>query len=72
MPFMIKMSVITIIITISYGGLTELLQKHVFINRYGCIFDFIADAIGCILGTIAFFFIHKKKIKKIEKSDNNI
>jgi VanZ family protein len=47
--------------TISYGALTEILQKYIFINRYGSLYDFLADAIGCLLGTIVFFLFIKKK-----------
>ena len=59
-----KAFLLTLLLSISYGAFTELLQKHVFINRYGSIYDFLADAIGCLLGVIAFFFYFKKKIKK--------
>ncbi len=59
-----KALLLTLLLSISYGAFTELLQKHVFINRYGSIYDFLADAIGCLLGVIAFFFYFKKKIKK--------
>ncbi len=51
--------------SIAYGGLTEFMQKYVFTNRYGSIFDFIADTIGCILGIIFFLFIVQKKLKKM-------
>lgn len=51
-------------LTISYGALTELMQKHIFINRYGSYFDFLADSIGCVLGVSVFCFYLKKKIKK--------
>ncbi|HKL02256.1 MAG TPA: VanZ family protein [Cryomorphaceae bacterium] len=40
------------IIGIAYGGLTELLQDWIFPSRYASITDFIADAIGMILGTL--------------------
>jgi len=56
-----KAFLLTLIISISYGGLTELLQKYVFINRFGSVFDFLADAIGCVLGIIVFYFIYRKK-----------
>jgi VanZ family protein len=59
-----KAFLLSFILTVTYGGLTELLQKYVFINRYGSILDFYADAIGCILGIIVFFFCYKKKLKK--------
>lgn len=52
---------LTLLLSISYGGLTELLQKYIFINRYCSVYDFIADAIGCVLGVIVFFCCFKKK-----------
>ena len=60
------------LISILYGGLTELLQKYLFINRYGSLYDFIADTIGCVIGIIIFHFLVQKKIKKITKSESNI
>ena len=68
-----KKLIITItLISILYGGLTELMQKYVFINRYCSVFDFLADTLGCIIGTFFFTFIMQKKLKKIKKSDVNI
>ena len=60
------------LISILYGGLTELLQKYLFINRYCSLYDFIADTIGCVIGIIIFHFLVQKKIKKITKSESNI
>ena len=54
------------LISILYGGLTELLQKYLFINRYCSLYDFIADIIGCFLGIILFHFLVQKKLKKSE------
>ena len=67
-----KILITTSIFTISYGALTEILQKHLFVRRYGCIYDFIADVIGCLIGIIIFIFYYKKKIKKIRNSGSNI
>ena len=50
-----KSFLLTLLLSVSYGALTELMQKYVFINRFGSIYDFIADAIGCVLGAIVFF-----------------
>lgn len=36
----------------AYGGLTELLQGWVFPSRFASVADFIADALGMILGTL--------------------
>ena len=60
-PTQKKSYLLTLLLSISYGALTEILQKYIFINRYGSIYDFIADAIGCVLGVIVFFYYFKKK-----------
>ena len=67
-----KLLVIISLICILYGGITELLQKYIFINRYGSIYDFIADTIGVFLGMIFFHFFIQKKLKKLKKSEDNI
>ena len=67
-----KIFLITLIFTIAYGALTEILQKHLFIRRFGSIYDFFADTIGCFLGMIIFVFYYKKKLKKIKNPESNI
>ena len=52
---------VTLIVSASYGALTELLQKYVFIGRYGSIYDFFADLIGCVLGIFIFNLAFRKK-----------
>lgn len=67
-----KFFLLILLLSVSYGALTELMQKYVFINRFGSIYDFIADAIGCVLGAIVFFLYFKKKVKKNKNTANNI
>ena len=67
-----KSFLLTLLLSVSYGALTELMQKYVFINRFGSIYDFIADAMGCVLGAITFFYYYKKKVKKNKNTANNI
>ena len=67
-----KIYAIVALISIMYSGLTEILQKYFFINRYGSIYDFVADTIGCLLGIIFFHFLVQKKLKKLKKSEDNI
>ena len=67
-----KSFLLTLLLSVSYGAITELMQKYVFINRFGSIYDFIADAIGCVLGAIVFFLYFKKKVKKNKNTANNI
>jgi len=56
-----KAIVITIIISIAYGGLTEILQEHFVPKRTGDWFDFLADAIGTCFGATIFCFFYKNK-----------
>ena len=53
---------IAFLISVLYGALTELLQIYIFIGRYGSIYDFCADVIGCVLGIFIFRLIFRKKI----------
>ena len=58
----IKALVLTAIISIAYGGLTELIQEHLVPTRTGDWFDFLADCTGVVLGISAFgIFFRKKK-----------
>ncbi len=67
-----KLFLTIVLSTIAYGGLTEILQKHLFINRYCSVFDFFADAIGCILGIIIYILLCEKKNKKNKITEGNI
>ncbi|MBR4836991.1 MAG: VanZ family protein [Bacteroidales bacterium] len=62
--YRVKLQWITLVISILYGGLTEILQYYVFVNRYGSVYDFCADVIGCILGVFIFKIIFRKKMIK--------
>ena len=54
----------SVLIGILYGAFTEVLQTIVFVERTGDIYDFIANAVGCLLGIILFRFWkkHRKKL----------
>ena len=71
-PHRNRLFIIISLISILYGGLTEILQKYLFINRFGCYYDFIADTIGCLIGIIIFHFLTQKKLKKLTNSESNI
>jgi len=53
-----------------YGLLTEVLQNYVFIGRNGNVYDFIADALGALLGFLAFYLLYRKKMITA-KADRN-
>lgn len=52
---------LTILISIAYGGLTELMQEFIVPTRTGDWFDFLSDAIGTLLGTLVFYLFFKNR-----------
>jgi len=52
---------LTCIISILYGGLTELIQETLIPTRTGSWFDLLADAIGSILGISIFYLFFREK-----------
>lgn len=63
--YRIRLQLGTLLVTATYGGITELLQIYIFNGRCGSIYDFCADVIGCILGILIFKIIYRKKMIKI-------
>ena len=53
---------LAIVISIAYGGITELMQEHLVPSRTGDWFDFASDSIGTLIGVGVFhlFYRHKK------------
>ena len=53
---------LTAVISIFYGGLTEIMQEYLVPGRTGDCFDFLADCIGVLVGIAIFaiFFRQKK------------
>ncbi len=57
-----KALILAIIISIAYGGLTELIQEYIVKSRTGDWYDFLADSIGAVVGVLVFYlFFHRKK-----------
>jgi len=52
-----------LLVTLFYGMITEVLQRHVFIGRNGNVYDFLADAAGGFIGLLAFNLYIMKKNK---------
>ena len=57
-----KALLLAAIISIAYGGMTEIMQEYLVPGRIGDRFDFLADCIGAFLGVtfFAIFYRHKK------------
>jgi len=49
-----------VLISASYGLITELLQYYVFVGRSGNAFDFYANSLGAVAGAVAYFLQHAK------------
>ena len=56
-----KAITLTIIISIAYGGLTEIMQELLIPRRTGDWIDFAADVIGTGIGVIVFYLFFKNK-----------
>ena len=52
---------LTCLISILYGGLTEIIQENLIPTRTGSWYDFIADVIGTLLGISIFRFFYRKR-----------
>lgn len=59
----IKYALVSLLIAVFYGILTEILQYYVFIGRSGNVFDALADAFGAILGVV----LYETGIKLLKK-----
>ena len=52
---------IALVVSIAYGGLTELMQEYLVPLRIGDWRDFIADCIGTLLGVTFFYLFYRHK-----------
>jgi len=56
--------IITLIICFVYGGLLELLQGALFVERTADVYDFIANSLGSVLGLLLFNAVNEKILSK--------
>lgn len=52
--------ILAAIVSITYGGLLEIMQEKMFSERYADILDFIANSIGTIAGAVSFNTLNRK------------
>ena len=55
---------LTLVIGILFGAITEIMQFFIFVGRNGSIFDFCANVLGCLLGILIYYLIFLKKLTK--------
>ena len=48
-------------ISIVFGAITEIMQETLIPLRTGSIYDWIADAIGSLLGVAIYYFFHRSR-----------
>lgn len=58
-----KAIILTIVIGIVYGAVTEIMQETLIPGRVGSVYDWIADVIGTLLGTLFFYFFSQNRNK---------
>ena len=56
-----KALLLAAVISISYGGLTEILQEYLVPGRTGDCFDFLADCVGTLVGVAIFAIFFRRK-----------
>jgi VanZ family protein len=59
---------LSLVVGMVFGFLTELMQRFLFVGRNGNIFDFGADAIGLLLGIVAFRIFYRRKIEAVKNN----
>ena len=52
---------LALVISIAYGGLTELMQEYLVPSRTGDWIDFAADAVGTLVGVAIFYLFYRQK-----------
>lgn len=57
--------ILTIIFSISYGLIMEVLQYYLTVNRTADILDAIANTLGCIIGVLLFNYLKKSLLIKL-------
>lgn len=55
-----KALLVVLAISIAYGALTEIMQEQLIPKRTGSVYDWIADLVGSLLGTLLFYFLYRK------------
>ena len=53
-----KFFTLSILFSITYGGIMEILQEYIFTSRTGSLADFLANSIGAIIGSFALLLLY--------------
>ena len=56
-----KAIILALVISIAYGGLTEIMQEYLVPKRTGDWMDFLADSIGTGIGVLIFYLFFRRK-----------
>ena len=56
-----KAILLAVVISIAYGGLTELMQQYLVPTRTSDWLDFLADGTGTLIGAAIFYLFYRNK-----------
>lgn len=56
-----KAMAVTLTLSLAFGALTEIMQHTLIPGRVGSLYDWIADAIGSLIGIIIFYFFYRNR-----------
>ena len=62
-PGLLRTVIISLILSVLYGGVIELVQEHLVPWRSGDRYDFLADVLGALLGSVIFNYFYAKSVK---------
>lgn len=54
-------------VCVAYGGLMEIMQATLFVDRSADVYDFIANSFGCLMGWIFYNSIERKILAQLIK-----
>ena len=61
MAYRKKAILLAVVISIAYGGLTEIMQEYLVPSRIGDWVDFAADTVGTLVGVGIFYLFYREK-----------
>ena len=61
MAYRKKAILLAVVISIAYGGLTEIMQEYLVLSRIGDWVDFAADTVGTLVGVGIFYLFYREK-----------
>lgn len=52
---------VTLLVSVVFGAVTEIMQETLIPSRSGSVYDWIADVIGSVIGVVFFYFFYRNR-----------